>query len=60
MQFDHQSSGNKYKDIARQWTDDGALSRDKWRARNKYFHELDEEYLRFLLPKDLKVLASCP
>ena len=56
MQFDHQR-GYKIKELSRQRTGNEVLSRDQWRAPNKYFHELDEEYLRFLLPKGLRVLA---
>ncbi len=41
----------------RQWADKRATYQGKWRTWNQYLHQLDEDYLRFLLPKGLKVLA---
>lgn len=39
------------------WADRTAVSRHIWRNKNSYFHQLDEQYLRFLVPEGLRVLA---
>lgn len=36
--------------------DELAVSREDWIQKNRYFHEHDWEYLKFLVPKNLRVL----
>ena len=38
------------------WADKIAPHRSRWRARSRYFHKADENYLRFLIPENLRVL----
>jgi SAM-dependent methyltransferase len=38
------------------WIDKVADTRDAWLARNSFFHQEHERYLRFLIPKGLRVL----
>ena len=40
----------------RKWADNVASRRSRWRTRSQYFHDTDEEYLRFLIPENLRVL----
>ena len=39
------------------WADKTAADRQIWRTKNSYFHQLDEQYLRFLVPEGLRILA---
>ena len=53
----HVSERRARSEEIRQWADATALDRHKWRQRNRYFRQLDEEYLQFLIPSGLRVLA---
>ena len=57
MRKSKKSDFGSHSEQIRQWADRSATDREKWRTRSQYFHQLDEEYLRFLLPKGLRVLA---
>lgn len=50
----HPLSSRKHK--IREFFDALAGERDKWLARNRFFHEDDHNYMRFLIPEGLRVL----
>ena len=39
------------------WANQSSRTRKFWHRRNQYFHKLDTDYLRFLIPANQKVLA---
>jgi len=44
------------KRIISEHIDKMAPQRERWRSRNRYYHEDNENYLRFLVPEGLRVL----
>jgi SAM-dependent methyltransferase len=44
------------KNMVRDYYDRAAPGRDKWIARNGYFHDEDRRFTRFLVPPGLKIL----
>ena len=47
---------SRRKQAIRELSDRLAPERDRWIARNAYFHEEDQRYMRFLIPEELNVL----
>lgn len=47
---------SRYRRAVRDQADANAPALDRWRARNRCFHEADTAYLRFLVPPGLSVL----
>ena len=47
---------NRIEEI-RTWADKVAPKRQRWRNRNSYFHKLDENYLKFLVSPNQRILA---
>ncbi|MCH7710628.1 MAG: glycosyltransferase [Proteobacteria bacterium] len=47
---------SRRKQAIRELSDRLAPERDRWIARNGYFHEEDRRYMRFLIPEGLSVL----
>lgn len=47
---------SKRKQSIRELSDALAPMRDRWIARNRYFHESDFRYMRFLIPEESNVL----
>lgn len=55
-QFSTAVPPSRRKQAIRELSDRLAPERDRWIARNTYFHEEDRRYMRFLIPEGLSVL----
>ncbi len=49
-------SGSPHKQAVLANSESYAVSRPEWRSKAAFFHEEDEAYLRFLIPKNARVL----
>lgn len=56
MQRENHPKDNLRKDKIRDFIDSYASYRDHWRKKNRYYHDENERYLQFLIPKGMRVL----
>jgi len=54
--FEEKQKRERWSQI-RQWADRSSESRRRWQQKTAYFQQLDQDYLRFLVPEKSRVLA---